>query len=238
MPSCCATAPTGPRTASADVYLEGTDQHRGWFHSSLLQACGTIGPRALRRVLTHGFTMDEKGMKMSKSLGNTVVPAGGHQAVRRRYPAAVGGLHRLLGRPASRPGDHQDQRRCLPQAAQHMRWMLGSLAHFTGESVDHADMPELERLMLHRLSELDTLVRQAYDEFDFKASPSALFTFMTVELSAFYFDIRKDALYCDAPSSPPQGVAAGHRQAVQLPGHLAGADAALHHGRDLDFALR
>ena len=103
----------------ADVYLEGSDQHRGWFHSSLLESCGTRGRAPYDTVVTHGFTMDEDGRKMSKSLGNTVVPAGRDQAVRRRHPAAVGGHDGLLGGPAARQERAADQCRCLPQGPQH-----------------------------------------------------------------------------------------------------------------------
>ena len=185
----------------ADVYLEGSDQHRGWFHSSLLEACGTRGRAPYDTVITHGFTMDEDGRKMSKSLGNTVVP----QDVMKQSGADILRLwvattdyweDQRLGKTVLQT--NIDAYRKLRNT---IRWMLGTLAHDAGEEVALADMPELERLMLHRLAELDELVRKGYDAFDFKRIARALLDFMVVDLSAFYFDVRKDALYCDAPSS-------------------------------------
>jgi isoleucyl-tRNA synthetase len=185
----------------ADVYLEGSDQHRGWFHSSLLESCGTRGRAPYDTVITHGFTLDEEGRKMSKSLGNTVVP----QDVMKQSGADILRLwvattdyweDQRLGKNVLQT--NIDSYRKLRNT---IRWMLGTLAHDEGESVPLEKMPELERLMLHRLSELDELVRKAYDAFDFKKIAKTLLDFMVVELSAFYFDIRKDALYCDAPSS-------------------------------------
>lgn len=185
----------------ADVYLEGSDQHRGWFHSSLLESCGTRGRAPYNTVVTHGFTMDEEGRKMSKSLGNTVVP----QDVMKQSGADILRLwvmttdyweDQRLGKNVLQT--NIDAYRKLRNT---IRWMLGTLAHDDGEEVALAEMPELERLMLHRLSELDALVRKGYDEFEFKRITRALIDFMVVELSAFYFDIRKDVLYCDAPSS-------------------------------------
>ncbi|SHL44254.1 isoleucine--tRNA ligase [Roseibium suaedae] len=183
------------------LYLEGSDQHRGWFHSSLLESCGTRGHAPYDAVLTHGFTMAEDGRKMSKSLGNQVFP----QDVIKQYGADI-----LRLWVAS--GDYSEDQRIGPEILKTsvdsyrklrntLRWMLGSLAHATGEEVALADMPELEQLMLHRLAELDKLVSEAYWDFDYKRVFHHLFTFMTVDLSAFYFDIRKDALYCDAQSS-------------------------------------
>ncbi|EKF20711.1 isoleucine--tRNA ligase [Nitratireductor pacificus] len=185
----------------ADVYLEGSDQHRGWFHSSLLESCGTRGRAPYDTVITHGFTMDEEGRKMSKSLGNTVVP----QEIMAKSGADILRLWVMTT-------DYWEDQRLGQNVIQTnidayrklrntIRWMLGTLAHDTGEDVAPADMPELERLMLHRLAELDELVRKGYDNFDFKRVTRALLDFMVIELSAFYFDVRKDALYCDAPSS-------------------------------------
>jgi isoleucyl-tRNA synthetase len=185
----------------ADVYLEGSDQHRGWFHSSLLESCGTRGRAPYDAVITHGFTMDENGRKMSKSLGNTVVP----QDVMKQSGADILRLwvmttdyweDQRLGRNILQT--NIDAYRKLRNT---IRWMLGTLAHDEGEEVPPEEMPELERLMLHRLAELDQVVRRGYDAFDFKRITRALLDFMVVELSAFYFDVRKDALYCDAPSS-------------------------------------
>ncbi|MCO5159023.1 MAG: isoleucine--tRNA ligase [Aquamicrobium sp.] len=185
----------------ADVYLEGTDQHRGWFHSSLLESCGTRGRAPYDAVITHGFTMDEDGRKMSKSLGNVVVP----QEVMAKSGADILRLwvmttdyweDQRLGKNILQT--NIDAYRKLRNT---IRWMLGTLAHDEGEEVALSEMPELERLMLHRLAELDEVVRRGYDAFDFKRVTRTLIDFMVVELSAFYFDVRKDALYCDAPSS-------------------------------------
>ena len=184
------------------MYLEGSDQHRGWFQSSLLESCGTRGEAPFDIVVTHGFTLDENGRKMSKSLGNTVAP----QDVIKQSGADILRLWTCAA-------DYWDDQRIGPEILKTsvetyrklrntLRWMLGNLAHLRGdERAALADMPELERLMLHRLAELDPLVRGAYGDFDFKRIFAALNAFMTVDLSAFYFDIRKDALYCDPYSS-------------------------------------
>ncbi|UHS55745.1 isoleucine--tRNA ligase [Agrobacterium vaccinii] len=185
----------------ADVYLEGSDQHRGWFHSSLLEGCATRGRAPYNAVVTHGFTMDEQGRKQSKSLGNVVAP----QDVMKESGADILRLwvmttdyweDQRLGKAIIQT--NIDAYRKLRNT---IRWMLGTLAHDTGDDIAYADLPELEQLMLHRLSELDKVVRDGYDAFDFKKITRALIDFANVELSAFYFDIRKDALYCDAPSS-------------------------------------
>ena len=185
----------------ADVYLEGSDQHRGWFHSSLLESCATRGRAPYKAVVTHGFTMDEQGRKQSKSLGNVVAP----QDVMKESGADILRLWVMTT-------DYWDDQRLGKAIIQTnidayrklrntIRWMLGTLAHDTGEEIAYADLPELEKLVLHRLSELDQVVRDGYDAFDFKKITRALIDFANVELSAFYFDIRKDTLYCDAPSS-------------------------------------
>ena len=185
----------------ADVYLEGSDQHRGWFHSSLLESCATRGRAPYDTVITHGFTMAEDGRKMSKSLGNTVVPQdimnqSGADILRLWVATTDYWEDQRLGKSVIQT--NVDAYRKLRNTT---RWMLGTLAHDTGEDVPFAEMPELERLMLHRLAELDQVVRKGYDNFDFKRIIRSLLDFMVVELSAFYFDVRKDALYCDAPSS-------------------------------------
>jgi isoleucyl-tRNA synthetase len=189
----------GPDTV---MYLEGSDQHRGWFHSSLLESCGTRGVAPFDVVLTHGFVLAEDGRKMSKSLGNTVVP----QDVIKQSGADILRMWVCAS-------DYADDIRIGPEIIKTtvdtyrklrntLRWMLGNLVHFRSEDRTPVDkMPELERLMLHRLAELDAQVRQAYAEFDYKRIFAALNQFMTVDLSAFYFDIRKDALYCDPYSS-------------------------------------
>ncbi len=188
----------GSEDGIADLYLEGTDQHRGWFHSSMLQACGTIGRAPYRGVLTHGFTLDEKGMKMSKSIGNTVAP----QEVIDQYGADI---LRLWVAQADYTVDLRIGPEILKGVADSyrrlrntMRFMLGSLADVTeADRVEPSEMPELERWVLHRLSELDEVVRKGYAAYDFQGVFQALFNFATTDLSAFYFDIRKDALYCD-----------------------------------------
>ncbi|MGB3581352.1 MAG: isoleucine--tRNA ligase [Roseiarcus sp.] len=184
------------------MYLEGSDQHRGWFQSSLLESCGTRGRAPFDIVLTHGFTLDESGRKMSKSLGNQTFPEDVIRTsgadILRLWVASV---------------DYTDDQRIGPEILKAVsdnyrklrntiRWMLGTLAHREpGDSVGYVAMSGLERLMLHKLAELDLKVREAYDNFDFARVVAALTAFMNADLSAFYFDIRKDALYCDAPSS-------------------------------------
>ncbi|MCK0199032.1 isoleucine--tRNA ligase [Ancylobacter sp. 6x-1] len=184
------------------MYLEGSDQHRGWFHSSLLESCGTRGRAPYDVVLTHGFVLDEQGRKMSKSVGNVVAP----QEVIKTSGADILRLWVCAS-------DYSDDLRIGPEILKTtvetyrklrntLRWLLGSLHHYReSERVAYADMPALERMVLHRLFELDTVVREAYAAFDFKRVNAALTQFMTAELSAFYFDVRKDALYCDPISS-------------------------------------
>ncbi|UWQ18867.1 isoleucine--tRNA ligase [Jannaschia sp. M317] len=185
----------GTEDGIADVYLEGTDQHRGWFHSSMLQACGTKGRAPYRAVVTHGFTMDEKGMKMSKSIGNTIAP----QDIVDQYGADI---LRLWVAQVDYTADHRIGPEILKGVADGyrrlrntLRFMLGSITEDT--PADPLEMPELERWVLHRLSELDDEVRAGYAAYDFASVLNAIFQFTTIDLSAFYFDIRKDALYCD-----------------------------------------
>jgi isoleucyl-tRNA synthetase len=191
-----------PKGKDQVLYLEGSDQHRGWFQSSLLESCGTRGIAPFDMVLTHGFVLDEHGRKMSKSLGNTVAP----QEVIRNSGADILRMWACAS-------DYADDLRIGPEILKTnvetyrklrntIRWMLGSLAHFSDEDRVAADrMPELERLMLHRLAELDEAVKEAYRAFDYKRIFAMLNAFMTSDLSAFYFDIRKDTLYCDPISS-------------------------------------
>ncbi|MCP5072370.1 MAG: isoleucine--tRNA ligase [Rhodobacteraceae bacterium] len=186
----------------ADVYLEGTDQHRGWFHSSMLQACGTKGRAPYKAVVTHGFTLDEKGMKMSKSVGNTIVP----DTVVRQYGADVLRLwvaqtdftaDQRIG-PEILKGTADSYRRLRNT----LRFMLGNLNGFSEtEKVAAKDMPELEQWVLHRLSELSESVEKGYKSYNFQSVFQQLFQFCTVDLSSVYFDIRKDALYCDGDDS-------------------------------------
>ena len=186
----------------ASLYLEGSDQHRGWFQSSLLEACGTRGRAPFEAVVTHGFVMDEQGRKMSKSLGNVVAP----QDVIRQSGAEILRLWAMSS-------DYAEDLRIGPEIIKAnvesyrklrntLRFMLGNLAHYEKAlAVSPSEMPELERYMLARLAELDEAVRAGYDAFDFKRAFHALFNFCVNDLSAFYFDIRKDALYCDPYAS-------------------------------------
>jgi isoleucyl-tRNA synthetase len=188
--------------SEAVMYLEGSDQHRGWFQSSLLESCGTRGRAPFDVVLTHGFVLDENGRKMSKSLGNVTAPQdvikdAGADILRMWVCASDYADDLRIGSEILKTT--VDTYRRLRNT---LRWMLGSLAHFeAADRTSYEKMPELERLMLHRLAELDPLVRGAYADFDYKRIFAALNAFMTVDLSAFYFDIRKDALYCDPYSS-------------------------------------
>lgn len=184
------------------MYLEGSDQHRGWFQSSLLESCGTRGRAPFDVVLTHGFTLDANGRKMSKSIGNTVEP--------QKVIAQSGADILRLWVCAT---DYADDQRIGPEILKNtietyrklrnsIRWMLGTLHHFRqSDALPLTEMPELERLMLHQLAGQAAMVGKAYAEFDYKTVVASLSAFMNTELSAFYFDIRKDTLYCDAPSS-------------------------------------
>ncbi len=183
----------------ASVYLEGTDQHRGWFHSSLLESCGTRGRAPYNAVVTHGFLVNEEGKKMAKSEGNAVAP-------QKLIDASGADILRLWVMSS----DYAEDVRVGPEILKTnvdayrklrntMRFLLGNLHGFDeSERVAPADMPELERYILHHVSELDEDVRQAYNDFEFRRIFTRVFNFATVDLSALYFDIRKDALYCDA----------------------------------------
>jgi len=186
----------------ADIYVEGSDQHRGWFQSSLLESCGTRGRAPYDAVLTHGFTMDSKGMKMSKSLGNTINPLD----LMRDYGADI---LRLWALSVDFTEDHRIGKEILAGVADQyrklrntFRYLLGALDGFDGDSpsagtIPPEQMPELDRYMLTLLSGLDATLRAAVDAFDFNTYVRALIDFCNEDLSAFYFDIRKDTLYCD-----------------------------------------
>ncbi len=189
--------------APADLYLEGSDQHRGWFQSSLLESCGTRGRAPYKAVLTHGFTMDAKGMKMSKSLGNTINPLD-------LMKESGADILRLWALSVDFTEDHRigkeilsgvsDQYRKLRNT---FRYLLGALEGFDeSERVPVAEMPELECYVLHLLADMDAKLRVAVDDFDFNTYVRCLSDFANNDLSAFFFDIRKDSLYCDAPTSP------------------------------------
>ena len=186
----------------ADIYLEGSDQHRGWFHSSLLESCGTRGRAPYDAVLTHGFVVGEDGRKMSKSLGNIVTPQdvikqSGADILRLWVASADYAEDLRLGKEILKT--NVEAYRKLRNT---MRYILGALEGLQDwEQVHHLDMTELERYILHRLHEIDAQVQAAYLVFDYKRIFALLSNFMTQDLSAFYFDIRKDALYCDPWSS-------------------------------------
>jgi isoleucyl-tRNA synthetase len=191
-------------TWPAALYLEGSDQHRGWFQSSLLESCGTRGRAPYDAVLTHGFVLDEQGRKMSKSLGNVVAP----QDVTDRMGADILRLW-VVG------SDYTEDLRIGKEILSHttdvyrrlrntLRYLLGNLNGFSeSERLPVAEMPELERWVLHRLSELDAKVRRTCTEtFAFHDLFQEIHNFCAIDLSAFYFDIRKDSLYCDPIDNP------------------------------------
>lgn len=186
----------------ATLYLEGSDQHRGWFQSSLLESCGTRGRAPYEQVLTHGFLLDEQGYKMSKSRGNDTPPqdvVAQHGADVLRLWVALSDYTEDLRVGPDIVKQHADYYRRLRNT---LRYLLGNLDGYdAGGAVQIVDMPELERWVLHRLWELDALMRRSFAVYDFHGFYHELHNFCTVDLSAFYFDIRKDALYCDAPSS-------------------------------------
>ncbi|MBY0519015.1 MAG: class I tRNA ligase family protein, partial [Sphingomonas sp.] len=194
--------PVGYEGPTADLYLEGSDQHRGWFQSSLLESCGTRGHAPYKTVLTHGFTMDAKGMKMSKSLGNTINPLD-------LMKESGADILRLWALTVDFTEDHRigkeilngvsDQYRKLRNT---FRYLLGALDGFAeSERLPVTEMPDLERYLLWLLADLDCKLKAAIEGFDFNSYVRLLSDFANEDLSAFYFDIRKDVLYCDAPNS-------------------------------------
>jgi isoleucyl-tRNA synthetase len=186
----------------ADVYLEGSDQHRGWFQASLLESVGTRGIAPFKAVVTDGFVLDEQGRKMSKSLGNVTAP----QEVNDKYGADI---LRLWVMNSDTSEDLRIGPEILKQQAElyrrlrnSLRWILGSLDGFTeSEKLPEAQFPELEQLILHRLWELNAKIQTALVMHDWTGVYPAIHHFCATDLSAFYFDIRKDSLYCDKPSS-------------------------------------
>jgi isoleucyl-tRNA synthetase len=186
----------------ADVYLEGSDQHRGWFQASLLEAVGTCGVAPFKTIVTDGFVLDEQGRKMSKSLGNVTAP----QEVNDKYGADI---LRLWVMNSDTSEDLRIGQEILKQQAElyrrlrnTLRWILGSLDGFSeAEKLPEAAFPELETFLLHRLWELNQKIQGGVQGHDWTGVYPAIHNFCTTDLSAFYFDIRKDSLYCDAPSS-------------------------------------
>ena len=192
--------PSLPRPA--DLYLEGSDQHRGWFQSSLLESCATRGVAPFKAVRTHGFTLDEEGRKMSKSLGN-MMPA---TDLFKNYGAE---LVRLVTASVDYEDDQRIGKTLFEQCGETyrklrntMRYLLGALGGFDEvERLDVAEFPLLERWLMHRLAELDVQVREAYAAFKFRDALTAIVEFCNVDFSAFYVDVRKDSLYCDRPDA-------------------------------------
>jgi isoleucyl-tRNA synthetase len=186
----------------ADIYLEGSDQHRGWFHSSLLESCGTRGRAPYDQVLTHGFIMGEDGKKMSKSLGNVVAPQDVMKTsgadILRLWVASSDYSDDVSIGPDIIKSNTENYRKLRNT----FRYMLGAVSGLKDwEQVYAPDMPELERYILHRLWEVEQTVQEAYRFYDYKKVTATLLQFMNTDLSAFYFDVRKDALYCDPWSS-------------------------------------
>ncbi|MEP9358585.1 isoleucine--tRNA ligase [Sphingomonas sp. KR3-1] len=186
----------------ADLYLEGSDQHRGWFQSSLLEASGTRGRAPYDAVLTHGFALDGQGKKMSKSLGNVVDPLkiiGESGAdILRLWVAQTDYFDDVRIGKEVLAGTSDAYRKIRNT----FRYLLGALDGFSeGERIAVAEMPELERYILAKLAGLDAELRSAADAFEFNRYSRALSDFMNEDLSAFFFDIRKDCLYCEAEGS-------------------------------------
>ncbi len=188
----------------ADLYLEGSDQHRGWFQSSLLESVATRGVAPYKAILTHGFVLDEQGRKMSKSMGNVTAP----EEVLKKYGADILRLWASCS-------DYFEDLRIGNTILEHyadmyrrlrntLRYLLGALQGF-GEAervTDAGQLPEQEQYILHRLAQLNALREQCFKSYDFKGFYQELHNFCAVDLSAFYFDSRKDSLYCDAVDSP------------------------------------
>ncbi|WP_037454885.1 isoleucine--tRNA ligase [Sphingobium chlorophenolicum] len=196
--------------ARADLYLEGSDQHRGWFQSSLLESSGTRGRAPYDAVLTHGFALDGQGRKMSKSLGNVVDPlkviAESGSDILRVWVASTDYFDDVrIGKEVL--AGSSDAYRKLRNS---FRYLLGALSDFSEEEkLPVSEMPELERYMLHLLARLDADLKGVVDKaagsenwLEFSRYTRALFDFVNSDLSAFFFDIRKDCLYCDAKLDP------------------------------------
>lgn len=197
------TWPVFEGVGKADLYLEGSDQHRGWFHSSLLESCGTNDHAPFKAVLTHGFVLDEKGYKMSKSVGNVVDPL----EVIEQQGADILRLWTMMSDYSEDIRISKDTMKLTADLYRRMRntfrYLLGALDGFTPaerlQPAEYKNMPELEQLVLHWIAELDEQVRGHIANYEFGRVIHTLHNFCTNELSAFYFDIRKDRLYCDRP---------------------------------------
>ena len=219
----------------ASLYLEGSDQHRGWFHSSLLESCGTRGRAPYEAVLTHGFVLDEQGRKMSKSLGNVVAP----QDVVSQSGADILRLWVVAS-------DYSEDLRIGPEILKYqadvyrrlrntLRYLLGALAGFTeGERVGPADSPELERFVLHRLAELDDLVRASIATYDFHAHVHGPASFLRGRsLGILFRPTQGRPLLRSAARGLASGGAQRARSRLRMPGALAGAGSRLHRRRGL-----
>ena len=189
----------------ASMYLEGSDQHRGWFHSSLLESCGTRGRAPFDSILSHGFVVDGKGLKMSKSLGNVIAP----EDILKKYGAdilriwvASSNYAEDLRIDYSILDQHSDSYRKIRNT---FRYLLGNInddfEKIDLQKIDIKKLPELERFMFHKIFLLDKNFKKYFEIYDFHNLYKELLNFCTVDLSAFYFDIRKDSLYCDAKNS-------------------------------------
>ena len=189
----------------ASMYLEGSDQHRGWFHSSLLESCGTRGRAPFESILSHGFVVDGKGLKMSKSLGNVISP----EDILKKYGADI---LRIWVASSNYAEDLRIDNSILDQHADSyrkirntFRYLLGNLndnfEEINLEKIDLNQLPELEQLMLHKIYSLNINFKNYFKNYDFHNLYKELLNFCTVDLSAFYFDIRKDTLYCDVKDS-------------------------------------
>ncbi len=189
----------------ASMYLEGSDQHRGWFHSSLLESCGTRGRAPFESILSHGFVVDGKGLKMSKSLGNVISP----EDILKKYGADI---LRIWVASSNYAEDLRIDHSILDQHADSYRKIRNTFRYLLGnlndnfekidlEKIDLADLPELEQFMLHKIYILNKNFKNYFNNYDFHNLYKELLNFCTVDLSAFYFDIRKDTLYCDPINS-------------------------------------
>lgn len=189
----------------ADLYLEGSDQHRGWFHSSLLESCGTKGKAPFKNVLTHGFVLDEKGYKMSKSLGNVVDPL----EVMKEQGADILRLWTIMSNFADDIRIGKDMLKntgdIYRRIRNTLRFLLGAIDGFTGlervPAAEFKNMPELEQYMLSRMAAISADIKKDIEEYDYNRIIQTLYNFCNADLSSFYFDIRKDRLYCDTPDS-------------------------------------
>ena len=189
----------------ASMYLEGSDQHRGWFHSSLLESCGTRGKAPFESILSHGFVVDGKGLKMSKSLGNVIAP----EDILKKYGADI---LRIWVASSNYAEDLRIDHSILDQHADSYRKIRNTFRYLLGnlndnfeevdfEKINISELPELEQFMLHKIYSLNENFKNYFNNYDFHNLYKELLNFCTVDLSAFYFDIRKDCLYCDSKES-------------------------------------